>query len=94
MCQFAMVSILTISACSLQDDLNGIFGGSLLLSLLTTSGVFCTVAVYTQLQGLNLEGITYVVFMMTATSQVYLVCYYGELVRILVPITGRIFEII
>ncbi|EDW66517.1 odorant receptor 85f isoform X2 [Drosophila virilis] len=67
----------------LQDDLNGIFGGSLLLSLLTTSGVFCTVAVYTQIQGLNLEGITYVIFMMTATSQVYLVCYYGELVRIL-----------
>ncbi|XP_030242608.1 odorant receptor 85f [Drosophila navojoa] len=65
----------------LQEEINGIFGSSLLLSLLTTAGVFCTVAVYTQIQGLNLEGITYVVFMLTASSLVYLVCYYGEKVK-------------
>ncbi|KAH8293904.1 hypothetical protein KR054_006350 [Drosophila jambulina] len=62
----------------LQYDLNDIFGGSLLLSLLTTASVLCTVSVYTLLQGLNLEGVTYVIFIATSSLQVFLVCYYGQ----------------
>ncbi|KAH8242705.1 hypothetical protein KR032_001342 [Drosophila birchii] len=62
----------------LQNDLNGIFGGSLLLSLLTTAAVLCTVSVYTLIQGLNMEGITYVIFIATSSMQVFLVCYYGQ----------------
>ncbi|XP_017074133.2 odorant receptor 85f [Drosophila eugracilis] len=62
----------------LQKDLNGIFGGSLLLSLLTTAAVICTVAVYTLIQGPTLEGFTYVIFIATSVMQVYLVCYYGQ----------------
>ncbi|XP_016959768.3 odorant receptor 85f [Drosophila biarmipes] len=63
---------------SMQNDLNDIFGGSLLLSLLTTASVLCTVAVYTLLQGVSLEGCTYVIFIGTSAMQVYLVCYYGQ----------------
>ncbi|XP_017010924.2 odorant receptor 85f [Drosophila takahashii] len=63
---------------SMQNDLNDIFGGSLLLSLLTTASVLCTVAVYTLLQGVSLEGCTYVIFIGTSVMQVYLVCYYGQ----------------
>ncbi|KAH8367297.1 hypothetical protein KR200_000490 [Drosophila serrata] len=62
----------------LQNDLNGIFGGSLLLSLLTTASVLCTVSVYTLIQGLTLEGVTYVFFIATSALQVFLVCYYGQ----------------
>ncbi|EDW96642.1 odorant receptor 85f [Drosophila yakuba] len=63
---------------SLQNELNDIFGGSLLLSLLTTAAVICTVAVYTLIQGATLEGFTYVIFIGTSVTQVYLVCYYGQ----------------
>ncbi|KAI8045986.1 odorant receptor 85f [Drosophila gunungcola] len=62
----------------LQNELNEIFGGSLLLSLLTTASVLCTVAVYTLIQGTTLEGCSYVLFIGTSTMQVYLVCYYGQ----------------
>ncbi|XP_016981749.1 odorant receptor 85f [Drosophila rhopaloa] len=62
----------------LQNELNEIFGGSLLLSLLTTASVLCTVAVYTLIQGATLEGFTYVFFIGTSVAQVYLVCYYGQ----------------
>ncbi|XP_017020399.1 odorant receptor 85f [Drosophila kikkawai] len=62
----------------LQNYLNGIFGGSLLLSLLTTAAVLCTVSVYTLIQGLTLEGVSYVIFIATSTLQVFLVCYYGQ----------------
>jgi len=68
----------------MQNDLNQIFGGSLLLSLLTTAAVLCTVAVYTLLQGVSLEGCTYVIFIGTSVMQVYLVCYYGQQVLDLV----------
>ncbi|KAH8417073.1 hypothetical protein KR222_002571 [Zaprionus bogoriensis] len=66
---------------SLQSDVNDIFGVSQLLSLITTAGVICTVSTYIQLQGFNLEAVTYVMFIMTTTSQFFLVCYYGELIR-------------
>ncbi|XP_034662508.1 odorant receptor 85f [Drosophila subobscura] len=62
----------------LQNDLNGIFGGSLLLSLITTAAVLCTVSVYVLIQGLNLEGITYVVFIGTSCMQLFLVCNHGQ----------------
>ncbi|KAH8271358.1 hypothetical protein KR018_007645 [Drosophila ironensis] len=63
---------------NLQKDLNGIFGGSLLLSLLSTASVLCTVSVYTLIQGLTLEGISYVMFLGTSVVQMYMVCYYGQ----------------
>ncbi|XP_017058317.1 odorant receptor 85f [Drosophila ficusphila] len=63
---------------NLQTDINGIFGRSLLLSLLTTASVLCTVAVYTLIQGPSLEGFSYVFFIGTSAMQVYLVCYYGQ----------------
>ncbi|XP_041449470.1 odorant receptor 85f [Drosophila obscura] len=62
----------------LQNDLNGIFGGSLLLSLITTAAVLCTVSVYVLIQGLNLEGITYMVFIGTSCMQLFLVCNHGQ----------------
>ncbi|XP_033245458.1 odorant receptor 85f isoform X1 [Drosophila miranda] len=62
----------------LQNDLNGIFGGSLLLSLITTSAVICTVSVYSLIQGLTLEGITYVFFIGTSVMQLFLVCNHGQ----------------
>ncbi|EDV42024.1 uncharacterized protein Dana_GF17209 [Drosophila ananassae] len=63
---------------NLQKDLNSIFGGSLLLSLLSTASVLCTVSVYTLIQGLTLEGVTYVIFISTSVVQMYLVCYHGQ----------------
>ncbi|XP_017089293.2 odorant receptor 85f [Drosophila bipectinata] len=63
---------------NLQTDLNSIFGSSLLLSLLSTASVLCTVSVYTLIQGLNLEGVTYVIFIGTSVVQMYLVCYHGQ----------------
>ncbi|KAH8383753.1 hypothetical protein KR009_010371 [Drosophila setifemur] len=63
---------------NLQKELNDIFGSSLLLSLLTTAAVICTVSVYSMLQGVTLEGISYVLFLATSVLQVYLVCYYGQ----------------
>ncbi|KAH8268220.1 hypothetical protein KR026_001876 [Drosophila bipectinata] len=63
---------------NLQTDLNSIFGSSLLLSLLSTASVLCTVSVYSLIQGLTLEGVTYVFFIGTSVVQMYFVCYHGQ----------------
>ncbi|XP_068156617.1 odorant receptor 85f [Drosophila tropicalis] len=76
----------------LQNDLNSIFGGSLLLSLLSTAGVLCTVGLYIRMGGLNLESVSYIMFMTTSSMQLYLVCYYGDLINVLVTsILGGIY---
>ncbi|EDV92942.1 GH19037 [Drosophila grimshawi] len=67
---------------NLQEDINRIFGGSLLLNLLTTAMLFCNMAVCAQIQGLSLDGITLAGFMITTSSQLYLVCCYGEMVQL------------
>ncbi|XP_030376367.1 odorant receptor 85f-like [Scaptodrosophila lebanonensis] len=73
----------------IQKEINSIFGESLILNLITTAGVFCTVGVYILLQGLDLEGVSYLIFIFTAIAQLYLICYYGELITSLSTYVGQ-----
>ncbi|XP_046869651.1 odorant receptor 85f-like [Drosophila willistoni] len=52
----------------LQNDLNGIYGSSLLFTMVTTASLFCTAAVNIQIQGFSLEGVTLLMFMVNTLS--------------------------
>ncbi|XP_023034662.2 odorant receptor 85f-like [Drosophila willistoni] len=67
----------------LQREINRIFGGSMLLSLLNSAVVLCFVSLYVEVQGLNMDGVSMLMFTCTSTLQLYLVCYYGQLVSTL-----------
>ncbi|KRF99339.1 uncharacterized protein Dwil_GK11371 [Drosophila willistoni] len=74
---------LCTSVFNLQREINRIFGGSMLLSLLNSAVVLCFVSLYVEVQGLNMDGVSMLMFTCTSTLQLYLVCYYGQLVSTL-----------
>lgn len=64
---------------SLHKELNDIFGIMLAYNLFSTATTLCCVVLYTILQGLNREGIGFLLFFISTSAQFYMVSYYGQL---------------
>ncbi|KAH8386239.1 hypothetical protein KR200_007720 [Drosophila serrata] len=64
---------------SLHKDLNRIFGLLLASNLFTTASVLCCMAFYTVVQGLNKEGISYLMLFGSVAAQFYVVSSYGQM---------------
>ncbi|KAL7737098.1 hypothetical protein ACLKA6_005315 [Drosophila palustris] len=63
----------------LHKELNDIFGIMLAYNLFSTATTLCCVVFYTILQGLNREGIGFLLFFLSTSAQFYMVSYYGQL---------------
>ncbi|XP_037815906.1 odorant receptor 49a-like, partial [Lucilia sericata] len=63
---------------NIGDGLNSVFGGLLLLMLMSIAATLCCAGVYTLTQGLGREFIEYVAFLPIVVGQYFLVCYYGQ----------------
>lgn len=48
-------------------------------NLISTATILCCVVLYTILQGLNREGIGFLLFFISTAAQFYMVSYYGQL---------------
>ncbi|EDW85832.2 uncharacterized protein Dwil_GK22930 [Drosophila willistoni] len=64
---------------SLHKELNHLFGVLLAYNLFSTASSLCCVALYTIVQGLNLEGLSYLLFFFTTAAQFYVVCHSGQI---------------
>ncbi|KAH8320910.1 hypothetical protein KR067_011929 [Drosophila pandora] len=64
---------------SLQKDVNQVFGLLLASNLFTTASLLCCMAFYTVVQGLNLEGISYLMLFLSVAAQFYMVSSYGQM---------------
>ncbi|KAH8246708.1 hypothetical protein KR038_007257 [Drosophila bunnanda] len=64
---------------SLHKDLNRIFGLLLAANLFTTASTLCCMAFYTVVQGLNMEGISYLMLFGSVAAQFYVVSSYGQM---------------
>ncbi|KAH8372178.1 hypothetical protein KR093_010452, partial [Drosophila rubida] len=62
----------------LHRELNDIFGILLAYNLFSTATTLCCVVFYTILQGLNREGIGFLLFFFSSSAQFYMVSYYGQ----------------
>ncbi|XP_060655294.1 odorant receptor 49a [Drosophila nasuta] len=62
----------------LQKELNDIFGILLAYNLFSTASTLCCVIFYTILQGLNREGIGFMLFFFSSSAQFFMVSYYGQ----------------
>ncbi|KAH8297029.1 hypothetical protein KR044_003723 [Drosophila immigrans] len=62
----------------LHKELNDIFGIMLAYNLFSTATTLCCVIFYTILQGLNREGIGFLLFFISSSAQFFMVSYYGQ----------------
>ncbi|KNC33831.1 putative odorant receptor 49a [Lucilia cuprina] len=63
---------------NIGDGLNSVFGGLLLLMLMSIAATLCCAGVYTLTQDLGREFIEYVAFLPIVIGQYFLICYYGQ----------------
>ncbi|KAH8415768.1 hypothetical protein KR222_000455 [Zaprionus bogoriensis] len=64
---------------SLHTELNDIFGIMLAYNMFSTATVLCCVVLYSVLQGLNREGIGFLLFFISSSAQFFMVSQYGQL---------------
>ncbi|KAH8252978.1 hypothetical protein KR032_002945 [Drosophila birchii] len=64
---------------SLHKDLNSVFGLLLASNLFITANLLCCMAFYTVVQGLNMEGISYMMLFASVAAQFYMVSSYGQM---------------
>ncbi|XP_070140169.1 odorant receptor 49a isoform X2 [Drosophila kikkawai] len=64
---------------SLHKDLNRVFGLLLASNLFITASLLCCMAFYTVVEGLNTEGISYMMLFASVAAQFYMVSSYGQM---------------
>ncbi|XP_002138147.2 odorant receptor 49a-like [Drosophila pseudoobscura] len=62
----------------LHKEVNQVFGLLLASNLFTTASLLCCMAFYTVVQGLNAEGISYMMLFASVAAQFYMVSSYGQ----------------
>ncbi|XP_017039082.1 odorant receptor 49a-like [Drosophila ficusphila] len=63
----------------LHADVNNVFGILLASNLFTTASLLCCIAYYIVVQGVNLEGFSYLMVFVSVTGQFYMVSAHGQM---------------